>query len=148
MKVKNHVITSGVVSSVIYAVTKSPAAAIGSFLAGALLDADHFIDYYLNYGFSINLKAMHDAMNEYRLPKIYILLHSFELLSVFWALVFLIPLSMFYFAVALGLTQHIILDQIANPVMPRAYFLTYRIAHGFKRESILNPSKIRSCQEY
>jgi hypothetical protein len=70
MKVKNHVITSGVVSSVIYAVTKSPAAAIGSFLAGALLDADHFIDYYLNYGFSINLKAMHDAMNEYRLPKI------------------------------------------------------------------------------
>lgn len=148
MKVKDHIISSGIISSVFYVVTRSPAGAAGSFLAGVLLDADHFVDYYLNYGFSADLKKIHGVISEHRLPKIYILLHSFELLSIFWLFVFLIPLNIAYFAVALGSTQHIILDQICNPVMPRAYFLSYRITNDFKKESILSFNKTKSCQGY
>ncbi|MCX5716069.1 MAG: hypothetical protein NTV07_04305 [Candidatus Omnitrophica bacterium] len=147
MKLKNHVISSGIVGSTVYLITGSPAGAIASVAAGILIDTDHIIDYYLNFGFSLNLRKIYLVINSYKLNKIYIFLHSFELLAAFWLVTFLIPLSMVYFAIGVGLTLHILLDQICNPVMPRAYFLTYRIAHGFKKDCVLNLNKLSLFKE-
>lgn len=145
MKLKNHIVSSGIVSSVVYIATNSALSAAVSFLAGVFIDLDHFIDYYLNYGFTykIKMKEFYEVFDEIKLPKIYVFLHSFELLIVFWILIFLIPLGRIYLAVAIGMTQHIFLDQIYNPVFPRAYFLSYRLLNGFRKEYICTASKIK-----
>lgn len=138
MKVKHHIISSGIISSAVYILTNSTMNTVASFLAGIFIDMDHFIDYYLNYGFSYKFKEIYKAVSEVRLSKIYVLLHSYELLAIFWALIFIVPLSNLYLAIAIGFTQHIFLDQIYNPAVTKAYFLSYRVSKKFKKEQIIN----------
>lgn len=137
MKVKHHIISSGMISGLIYLFTNSLSNAIASFLGGILIDLDHFIDYYMNFGFSYNLKKICDAIDNFRLSKLYLLLHSYELLITFWLAIFIIPLNSIYLFIAIGVTQHIFLDQLFNPVTPKTYFLSHRIACRFKKESFL-----------
>lgn len=146
VRVKQHIVSSGIISSVIYALTNSPLSAIASFLAGVFIDLDHVIDYYLNYGFNHKFKEAYEAMVNFRLSRIYLFLHSLELLAVFWVVIFLIPLGSIYCAIAIGFTQHIIFDQISNPVSPKAYFLSYRVSNKFKHESIIDPLRLTKTQ--
>jgi len=37
-------------------------------------------------------------------------------------------------ALAIGLTQHLVFDSFANPLKWPAYFFTYRMLKGFKKE--------------
>lgn len=143
MKVRNHIISSGIISYIVYLLSaNSMSNAVASFLAGILIDADHFLDYFLNYGFSCNLRNIYEVLDKMKINRIYLILHSYELLIIFWASIFLIPLNSLYLAMAIGFTQHIFLDQIFNPVMPRAYFLSYRIINKFNKESITDMKKM------
>jgi len=141
MTIKYHIVTSGITSSIIYAVTNSIPGTIACFLAGVCIDADHLLDYYMNYGFTTRLGEIYRACAEHRLLKFYLVLHSYELLAVFWILIYLIPLNSVYLAAAIGSTLHMFLDQIYNPIYPKAYFLSYRISHKFDAHSFINPSK-------
>lgn len=143
MKIKGHIVSSGIISSIIYALTNSPLSGLASFLAGVFIDLDHLVDYYLNYGFDYRFKEVFEAFNNFKLPKIYVFLHSFELLAIFWISIFLFPLNQICFAIGIGVTQHIFLDQIYNPITPKAYFLSYRLANKFKKESVFNPSRLQ-----
>lgn len=116
--------------------------AAASFLAGVLIDADHFLDYFLNRGFSYNLMEIYEVLDKSRIKKIFLILHSYELLAIFWVSIFLIPLNSLCLAMAIGFTQHIFFDQIFNPVNSRAYFLSYRIINKFDRDFIMNPAKM------
>lgn len=143
MKVKHHLISSGVISSVVYLVTNSPVNAVTSFAAGVFIDLDHLFDYYANFGFTYRLKEIYRALADVKLKKVYLFLHSIELLIVFWVFIFLIPLKSIYLAVAIGMTQHVFFDFLYNPVIPRGYFLFYRINKNFMREFIIDQSKIK-----
>jgi len=147
MKPKQHIVVSGIISYMVYMVTKSPISGLASFLAGILIDLDHLIDYCLNYGHTYKLKEIYKAIDELRLAKVYVLLHSYEVLIVFWGLVFLVPLNHVYFAIAIGMTQHMFFDQLCNPASPKAYFLIYRIANGFKREAFVDDLKLQARKE-
>jgi len=142
MKPKQHIIASGIISYMVYMVTNSPLSALASFLAGVLIDLDHLIDYYLNYGLTYKIKEIYKAIEELQLPKVYVFLHSYEVLVVLWGLIFLVPLNHVYFAIAIGMTQHMFFDQLCNPLKPKAYFLIYRIANGFEREHFIEDSKL------
>lgn len=137
MKVQQHVIISGVLGSVIYIITKSVPSAIGALFAGVLIDADHFIDYYLNHGFTVNIKKIYAAIDGLKLKRIYLFLHSYELVIALWMLGFFIPSSDLYFAISLSFTLHIFLDHIHNPVTPMGYFLFHRIRNKFDRKAFL-----------
>lgn len=71
------------------------------------------------------------------LNKIYLVLHSYEFIMLFWIAIYFFSLSNTWKAVAIGFTQHLIFDQIINPVTPLAYFLTYRIIRGFRKNAII-----------
>ena len=142
MKIRSHVISSGIISYILFLTTNSLSSAIASFLAGVFIDLDHFLDYYLNCGFSCNLKEIYGVLAKHKIAKIYVLLHSYELLSLFWVCIFLIPLSGIYMAMAIGFTQHIFFDQIFNPITSKGYFLSYRIINKFSKESIINRERL------
>jgi hypothetical protein len=116
---------------------KSAKCAVVSFASGVLIDIDHLFDYYSNHGFTLQLKKMYDTFVAVNLRRIYIFLHSGELVIILWVLIYVFSLSNCWKAFAIGLTQHLILDQITNPISAFGYFLIYRAMRGFKKKHIM-----------
>lgn len=138
-----HVIASGFISIFVWAYFKSFGYAAVSFASGVLIDLDHVIDYYASYGFTWKAKEIYDTCLKIKLKKLYLILHSYELIALLWLTIYLFSLSNLWKAIAIGLTQHIVLDQITNPINTLGYFLTYRIIKGFKKELIVRSANGR-----
>ena len=50
-------------------------------------------------------------------------------------------------AAVIGFTQHLLFDQITNPVKPLAYFLTYRAKHSFSTQCLLKDEYLLSFED-
>lgn len=134
---RGHILASGIISICVWAYFRSIGCALISFAAGVLLDIDHLLDYCANYTFTFRIKTMYEAFMNFKLNRLYIVLHSYEFIALSWVAIFAFGLSDLWKALIIGYTQHVLLDQVTNPVKPLAYFLTYRISRGFKKEDIL-----------
>ena len=135
---RGHVIASGIVGLCVWAYFKSIGCAAVSFASGVLLDADHLIDYYASHGFTFKFKDIYAVCRDVKLKRLFLVLHSYELLTLFWIAIFAFGLSNIWKALAIGWTQHILLDQFTNPINPPGYFITYRLIQGFKKERIIH----------
>ena len=71
------------------------------------------------------------------LKKLYLVLHSYEFIAILWIAIYLFSLSNIWKAAAIGFTQHIIFDQLVNPIVPFGYFLTYRMIKGFSKKALI-----------
>ncbi len=131
-----HVLASGSISALVWVYFKSFGCAAASFAAGVLIDLDHLIDYCASHGFTWKAQAIYDACRRINLKKLYVVLHSYELIILLWIAIYVFSMSIIWKAVAIGLTQHIIFDQLTNPINTFGYFFTYRIIKGFKKELI------------
>lgn len=132
-----HIMASGVISLFVWAYFRSFGCAVVSFAAGVLIDIDHLLDYYANLGFTLNAKKVYGACCEMRLDKLYLAFHSYELVMLLWIAIYAFSLSNIWRAAAIGMTQHLIFDQFTNPIKLPSYFLAYRIANRFRRESVI-----------
>lgn len=132
-----HVVTSGIISALVWAYFRSFGCAAISFLAGVFIDLDHLIDYYTQHKFTLKLKRIYCACRRIRFKRLYLLAHSYELIVALWIAIWAFSLSNAWKALAIGMTQHLIFDQITNPINTFGYFLTYRILKGFRKELIL-----------
>ncbi len=138
MKPTHHVIISGGVSAALAIWVKSPPAIMACFLSGIFIDLDHHLDYWLERKeLPLSYKKLCDFCHSDYESKLRLVLHSYELLILLWVSIYYFSLSTVWVGVALGFTTHIICDEIANPVRPLAYFLTYRIKHNFNRRKLL-----------
>src|ERR1700722_14921780 len=86
MKTVGHVIASAGVSLATYHRYHSRGAALAAFLAGWLIDLDHIVDYVLAHGWRMNWPVVHEACHEKYSGKLYLPLHSYELLALFFFL--------------------------------------------------------------
>lgn len=118
-----------------YFLRSAPAAA-ASFFSGILIDVDHFIDFYANHRFTLSLKEIYRACSDTDFKKLYLLCHSYEIVLVLWVLIALFSLGAIWKGIAIGLTQHLLLDQVTNPMTVPGYFLIYRIVNKFKKEAV------------
>ncbi|NQT07370.1 MAG: hypothetical protein HQ575_07515 [Candidatus Omnitrophica bacterium] len=120
---------------------KSLACGVASFLSGVFLDIDHIFDCYLNHGRDFKLSNLYRYCMEVRFDKLTLFLHSYELLAVFWVLIYLFSMGDIWKALAIGATQHILFDQVFNKHHAdldwRAYFLTHRLMNRFKKEAVI-----------
>ena len=136
-----HIAASGAISLLSIAYFKSIGYAAVSFLAGVLVDFDHFIDYYLNHGFTFDIRKIYNCCLALDLNKVYVVLHSYQLIAFLWASIYIFSLSKFWQAIALGLTQHMIFDQATNPISVFGYFFIYRAVNGFKKGRVIATQK-------
>lgn len=133
MKLKNHIIASSVISSGLYVYTQSVPLAITSFLSGWLVDIDHFADYWREYPFSFNIKHFFDTCHETKFEKLFLWLHSFEILF-FLSFILYLTRSSYLAGFTIGFAQHLLLDQAANPIKPLSYSLFFRWKNKFSAE--------------
>jgi hypothetical protein len=136
MQAKYHIVLSGVFSTIVYVVTKSPVTAVASFISGILIDLDHIPDYLLYKKENISIRKFFAACNENKLEKLFLILHSYEVLLLL-ALSAWVTRNAFIIGSVSGMTMHLIADIPANKLMPKAYFLMYRMKHGFRQEELL-----------
>jgi len=122
-----------------YLTTQSPPIAVSTFAIGFLIDGDHLFDYAV-YCFQKrrrpNFREFFNSSCSPPPSRIYILLHSYELLLLIWLMA--ISFSAFPWAVWLSLSfgAHLLMDYLAYRPHPLCYFLTFRIIRGFSYETV------------
>ncbi len=138
MRTLGHVITSAGVSLATYARYRSPGAAIASLLAGTLIDLDHIFDYVKAHGWKFSWFHFNEACHEKYSGKLYLPLHSYELLALFFFFLRGPALQPYRVGVTLSILTHLLLDQHCNPGRSRlTYFLGNRIHKGFDANRLL-----------
>lgn len=139
MRTIGHIITSAGVGLFTYHRYKSPGAGLASFLAGWLIDLDHILDYVKAHGWRANWQRINEAKHEHYSGKLYLLLHSYELLLLFF-IMFKSPRKRAYrMGVTLSVLTHLLLDQKYNPNRkPLTYFLAHRMYKKFNAQDILH----------
>ena len=115
--------------------------AVFSFLAGVLIDLDHLVDFYSSHSFTLKARTIYDACARIDLDRLYLPLHSYELLAIIWVTIYFFSLADIWKAIAIGLTQHLIFDQFTNPLKTLSYFLTYRAMKGFDKRLLLREAR-------
>ena len=138
MRARYHVIVSAGVSLGVQAYFNSWPATTTCFLSGILIDLDHFLDYYIEKKtIPFRYKDLVDFCIDFKGKKVFLLLHSYELLIMLWLLIYLLHLDLAWIGFAIGVTIHMAFDQFTNPIKPLFYFLTYRILNHFKSSKLL-----------
>jgi hypothetical protein len=139
MRTLGHIITSGAVAAATYHRYKNPGAAIASFLAGWLIDVDHIVDYVKAHGWKVNWEKVNEAKHEHYSGKLYLLLHSYELVALFFLLFRHPEKHPYRVGITLSVLTHLLLDQKCNPCRkPGTYFLCNRIRKRFQVEHLLH----------
>lgn len=139
IKLEHHVVTSFAAAFCAYVVFRSLAAAGGILVGGVLIDIDHFLDYFLHRGMRLDIRELCHLSYNNLFPKLFLILHSYELLVLTWAAYLLGIRNYFFLGCAIGFTIHIFLDQVFNYSRPLSYFFTYRLIKGFEAEHIHSP---------
>ncbi|MFC1624694.1 hypothetical protein ACFL28_05255 [Candidatus Omnitrophota bacterium] len=146
MRPLGHTVISLAAGSILYNYGHSARIGLASFLiASIFLDLDHYIDYVREHGVSLDFKkicnAFRNCCNEFK--RVTIFLHSYEVLILFWLCIFMFDLGVIWKYCAIGFTLHLLIDQIVNPMVPLAYFLSFRIATNFETEKIFTKAFIK-----
>ncbi len=126
-----HLAVSTALSSLIWLQFKSFYAASACLIGGVLWDLDHIPDYIYNYGWQIKTKHFMWSFKNDVLRRIIVFLHSWELIVLTAAAVWLTGRHPVGIGFLSGAVVHLTLDQIFNKHHPLAYFFTYRLYHRF-----------------
>ena len=138
MKPLYHTFVSVGLASAMYYSTHSWPSAVSCLLSGVLIDIDHHLDYLIiRKEIPWRYKDLHDFCDKPSLGKVYLFFHTYELLALFWFIIFYAHLDFVWVGLALGLTAHMICDQFTNPIKPLFYFISYRMIHAFEKEKLL-----------
>lgn len=120
---------------------------IAAFIGGVLIDIDHFIDYFLAFGFQFSIDAFQRGDQFSKLNKLYIVLHAWEWVILLLVFAFIIHkrkkirykhyIISFTVALALGMVYHLFFDSIANETTLVSYSIVYRIYHNFSLDKLI-----------
>lgn len=138
MRTVGHIVTSAGIGLLSYWRYRHTPAALASFLAGWLIDVDHVVDYVRAHGWRPDWERFNEACHEKYSGKLYLPLHSYELLALFFIL-FKGPARQPYrVGITVSILTHLLLDQRCNPCRrPSTYFLSHRIRKRFNAHEIL-----------
>ncbi|MBN3037984.1 MAG: hypothetical protein JW869_01045 [Candidatus Omnitrophica bacterium] len=145
-----HIAVSAPLGIAVAVVTQSTLAGMLCFFSGFLIDIDHLVEYTMYYGFGdFRFKSIYAACakmanreEEGGVKRIFFFLHTAEIAILLWVGYFFSK-NIYFLAIALGYSGHLIMDGTANAISPWAYFITSRIKNGFRTASFVR-TKSRS----
>ena len=125
MKPPGHAAISLGIGGVVWAVTKSPYSMVAATVTGVMIDMDHLVEYYRWFVKRDN-------------SRVYYFFHSYELVVPAFLAGYLSGWNPVVLGASLAFLGHLLTDQLANPVVPLAYFFTYRALKRFRRQEIVD----------
>ncbi|MFC1668187.1 hypothetical protein ACFL1T_02235 [Chlamydiota bacterium] len=138
MQVRYHTLITAIAAGIFFCITKSTTNSIILFISGVFIDLDHVIDY-LIYLFETKQKKcsiehLFETCEEKKLYHVFLIFHSYELPIIGWILYFLTDRPLWLFATLFGISLHILLDVIHNPVRLLLYSFISRAFHQFNAD--------------
>ena len=130
----------------LYAVNPEPAPAAAVFLAGTLVDLDHFFDLWMYRKHRRPGEKFLDVIEAHTWVNTFILLHALEYLPLLVAMIFISPQPWLWGGVFLGYGLHLVMDMAGNRGFPLTYFLAYRIYRRFDARWLWTDSRPRTLQ--
>ena len=141
MKPGHHAAVSIVISGILYSIFKSWGLAVASLISGILVDFDHIIDYWIEYGLRLDFKQFFNYFDEKNFgnrKKLFFVFHGWEWLIVMLAAAWLTGWNLWVTGLLIGFGQHMALDELYNSsnyrIRPyvRGYSLLWRWKNGFE----------------
>jgi len=130
------VIASFGISLIFYFIFKSLPCALLCLLTGILVDIDHLFEYIKGVGWHLNLKHFFKFCYEAKYERLYIFLHAYEYFFLIALIIVISDFNHLALAVGIGYIQHLIFDQVVNPVKPMTYFIFYRLKNRFIKQNL------------
>ncbi|KKQ46244.1 MAG: hypothetical protein US63_C0004G0019 [Candidatus Moranbacteria bacterium GW2011_GWC2_37_8] len=140
-----HVALSLLAGLIVWRIWKKPVASfVMAIVGGVLVDMDHFIDYFLAFGFNFDLSYFSKGYQFLQSGKIYVLFHGWEYVILLLIAAYFVGqrliLKIALFALAIGLFLHLGFDTYENDGMSiRAYSIIYRASKNFENKFIVTP---------
>lgn len=131
MIVSRHIGLSLSVALGVYTLSRSASMAAASFIAGVFIDADHAFDYLREYGFRPDRRFFFRSFHQTLYRRIVLFLHAWEWLLLLAAAAVWSRGDSVLVGAIIGLGQHLIADQLTNPVCRWGYFISYRVWKKF-----------------
>jgi len=110
------------------------------FFFGFFIDIDHWFDYFVHFGLVINLKNFFNvASYVYPSGKVYIPLHGWEFIIIFWLTGKLIGRKIkmrgLEWAISFAYLGHLLWDNFSFVHHPLAYSFIFRLINNFSLKS-------------
>lgn len=107
-----------------------------SIVGGTLIDLDHLYDYarypYRPESRGFDLRHFFEVLNSARLEKVYVVLHSWELVAMVLVAGWFLPVAgVALVPLGFGMAIHVLLDAFTNPTSIICYSVISRFAHRF-----------------
>jgi hypothetical protein len=154
MKLKHHITISLFFSAFLFAISKSWIIFTSSLISGVLIDCDHIFDYFWEFRNRFSVKEFFDVYYNGKMLFSMIVFHSWELLALLSICAFSMSWNPWIIGTTIGLTQHVVLDQIFNKpsrcYKPSRwiYFFFWRLKYGFNMKKMFPKLDCYSCQYY
>jgi hypothetical protein len=135
MDFSEHLVISAAGSAAILAGGGDLASAVSFSALGVFMDLDHFADYWRETGLNGDIPRFMAYFSTRSAKKLWLFMHGWEFSLAAAVLAWLWPGSPAWMAWAsVGWMVHLMLDQYFNGLHPLAYFLLFRLKHGFDAE--------------
>jgi hypothetical protein len=142
-----HTFISTIVSAVFHYFTRSLPATVVCFLSGIFIDVDHILDYYIHRTHvTLNYEKLVDFCGREKAGRLYLFFHSYEIWFTFALVIMIYPVDLVWIALWIGVAAHMLADQLSNGLRPYAYFLTYRMKHGFDKKYLFTEEEYNTMR--
>ena len=132
MKVSQHIAISVPVAGAVYLASRSWEMAAASVVGGVLIDLDHLLDYFIEFGTKFSLSNLFSSFPEGRYKRIYIPLHGWEWVIVLGLLAWATAWNVWIVGFLIGFCHHMLADQLGNSASPLGYSLLWRLRTRFE----------------
>ncbi len=150
MKVQHHAVFSLAFAALLGFWLRSAAAGLACFLGGVLVDGDHAMDYLWNRPGSFRPRRFFETFEKELLDRIFVLLHSWEIIAAGALALAVLPAARRPAALGLlaGMAAHLALDNAFNRHSRWAYFLLFRLRHGFAGRHFYGPREYHARRRH
>lgn len=142
MSPTGHAVVSAGAAAVTAIALRSWSAGAACFLAGVLVDLDHYVDFWMNHGLVLSPRRFFEFCYYGDSPTFVDLLHGYEYIPPLLWLCTVPGMRDVGIGLTVGYSLHLLCDQLFNRHLHRwTYFLAYRAFHRFdsKRIVLFNP---------
>jgi hypothetical protein len=141
LKLQYHTAASITLSGILYLMFKSWSLSMACCLSGIFIDIDHFIDYFRENGWSLNIKDFFRICNECQFDRIVLIWHGWEWIVLFGISSVLTDWNPWITGMFLGISHHMLMDAVANSSNFKTYSLLWRWKKDFHFDTIFFDQK-------
>jgi hypothetical protein len=113
---------------------------ISALAGGVIVDFDHFIDYFLAFGFNFKFSYFTHGFQFLKTDKMYTLFHGWEYVIILLILNLILKnktAKTIMAGLTLGLFLHLVTDVNLNKIPMRTYSVIYRVQNNFSLEKFV-----------